>query len=79
MIAGAFPYLLDVIAQASRKIILIRASFLARRPCDQVPGSEKIFGAVSDRVQYEDLIWVVASTESALGVVPAASEFSDQP
>jgi hypothetical protein len=76
VIAGAFLYLLDVIAQASRKIILLRASFLA---CDQVPGSEKIFGAVSDRVRYEDLIWVVASTGSALGVVPAASEFSDQP
>ena len=79
MIAGAFLYLLDVIAQVFRKIILIRASFLARRPCDQVPGSEKIFGAVSDRVRYEDLIWVVASAGSALGVVPAASEFSDQP
>jgi hypothetical protein len=56
VIAGAFLYLLDVTAQASRKVILIRAGFLARRPCDQVLGSEKIFGAASDRVRYEDLI-----------------------
>lgn len=56
VIVGSFLYLLDVTAQVSRKVSLIQAGFLARRPCDQVLGSEKIFGAASDRVRYEDLI-----------------------